>query len=195
MDKVIEAIASKIVAFLVINNHLPKEKEDIYRYSTLITIQSAINIFSTLLLGVLFNKFFENICFFIVFKFLRKYSGGLHSTKFSTCFLISVVSNVVVLLLIRILDVYPNYVLAMIFEVVSFALVLAFAPVMNINKSFSQKEHKVFKLVATFASAILLIGSFFLMQNNCHLIFAMSLAMLLNGLLIVIEKVKKFFSK
>ena len=190
MDKVIESIASKIASRFVNSKHISEDKEELYKYGILIAIQSAINILSTLVIGLLSGMFFENLCFFIVFKILRKYSGGLHSSKFSVCFLISVGSNIIVLLTLKILEVHPNYIMLLIFEACSLLTVLIFAPVVNKNKSINQKESRVYKSIVCGVCIVLIITTVVLVINNSFYAFIIGMSMMLNSVLIFADKVK-----
>ena len=173
MDKVIDSLASRIANFFVVNKHIPKEQEELYKYSALIAIQSFINIISTLLIGLIFRMFISNLIFFLLFKVLRKFSGGLHSSKFSACFLISVVSNVFVLLTMKIFESNQNYSLIIVIELASLFIVLIFAPVANENKPISLKQFKIFKLVGCLISFALVLISIALSINNCRFVIAM----------------------
>lgn len=59
MDKVIESIASKIASRFVDGKHISEEKEELYKYGALIAIQSAINVLSTLVIGLLSGMFLK----------------------------------------------------------------------------------------------------------------------------------------
>ena len=168
MDKVINSLAKKLSENLVRNNKIGIEKQELYRYGALIAIQSSLNIFTTLFLGLIFGKFWENICFFIAFKILREYSGGLHSSKFSTCYFISTISNLAILLAIKYFEVYPNYYLAIIIEIVSFLVIVVFAPVVNLNKPITRSEHRIYKLIVCGVSVILIGISILLYLNEFH---------------------------
>lgn len=191
MDKIVELLSGKIVDWLVNNNKIGPEKEELYKYSALISIQSIINILATLLLGFIFGAFLENICFFLVFKILRKYSGGLHSIKFFTCFSISTLTNIVVLIAIKLFGIYTNYYLAIVFEVVSFLLIICFAPVVNANKPISKREYKLYKGILCVIGLIIICISIFLSFRNSGYVFSISLAMLLNSVLLFIEVFRK----
>jgi len=191
MDKIVELLSGKIVDWLVNNNKIGPEKEELYKYSALITIQSSMNILATLFLGFIFGTFFENICFFTAFKVLRKYSGGLHSSKFSKCFMISVIANIAVLLAMKFLEAYPNYYLVIAFAIVSFSVVIVFAPVANLNKPITEKEYRIYKLIVSGVSLVLSIIAYLLFLCESIFAFAISLAMLLNSLLVVIELIKR----
>lgn len=191
MDTLIESLAGRFVSGLVKNQRIAKEKESVYRYSAIIFIESSINIISTLLIGLLFGRFFENICFFLVFKFLRKFSGGLHASKFTTCYAVSMISNVAVMMFLNVMDVFSTYLLALAVEFIALLVAVAFAPVANKNKSISIKEHRVFKAIVSITCVLLAIGSLVLTNYNVVFVFSICLAMALNSLLILIEKIKK----
>lgn len=190
MDTLIETVAGRFVSGLVKNQRIAKEKENVYRYSAIVTIESAINIVSVLLIGLLFGRFFENVCFFLVFKFLRKFSGGLHASKFTTCYAISMTSNVAVMVILNVMDVFSTYLLALIVEFMALLVAVVFAPVANKNKSISIKEHRVFKAIVSITCILLVISSLLLTKYNVVFVFSICLAMALNSLLILIEKIK-----
>lgn len=190
MDKVIEQLTGKAINRLVSGSYIAREKEDVYLYGAKVAIQSIVTIFAMLTVGALFGKFYENICFMIVFKLLRNFSGGLHSSKFSICFLISVASNVVILIALKFLDSNPNSFFALIPEVISLLIVVILAPIANVNKPISKKERKIFKLIVTLFSVALIAVSVALIVNGNRIVFAISLAMTLNVFLLVIEKIK-----
>lgn len=191
MDKVTELLSEKIVNWLSFHQKIHYNKIELYKYSALITIQSAINILTTLLLGFVFDAFLENVCFFITFKFLRKYCGGMHSAKFSTCYLISVIANILILFAIKMFEHYPNHYLAMIIESVALIIAIIFAPITNKNKPLTKKQCRFYKLIVCIASLVCIATSLILSLNNCTFIFPISLAALLNSILIIIEILKK----
>lgn len=190
MDKIINILTNKIIDYLVLNNYIRDDKRSVYSYSAMIAIQSVINIIATLIIGFLFGAFFENLCFFIVFKILRKYSGGLHSSKFSSCLLISIITNIIFMIVIKYLEVNPHYILMMVLEIASFIVVLLFAPVKNVNKQISEKEHKLYKLIVSVIIVVLILFSIVLIVNNCLFISSVGMSIVLNSLLIIAEKVK-----
>ena len=68
----------------------------------------AENFFCSIIIGLLLNMFFENLCFFFVFRILRKFSGGYHSNKYSTCLLSSLIINIAILILLKTIYYNPN---------------------------------------------------------------------------------------
>lgn len=187
MDKIINRVSISIVDNLLSNRYIENEKRDVYIYSATVFFQSTINIIITLFIGLLFDMFFENLCFFIVFKLLRKYSGGLHSSKYITCLSISVFINV----LLMFLFVYNKNELVstslLIFELLSLLIVLIFSPIINPNKKISTKEKGIYKIIAISESVVLFFISIFLIKVNSIYVFSICYAMVLNSILILTE--------
>ncbi len=194
MDKVISSLATRIINYFVCNGFISEDKKSVYIYSSIISIESALNIIVTLIIGLSFGLFFENLCFFIVFKILRKFSGGLHSSKFSACFLISVISNVVLMLIIKYFESNPNFTLILCAELISFIILSILAPVENANKPISKKEFIVYKLVVIVFAILLLCLSFFLVKYSSNYIFSIGMAMLLCSAFLVTEKIRSCFA-
>ena len=78
-----------------------KEKEEIIRYG-LDRIKSTCTMtLVTLLMGCIFQVFFQSIVFLVCFIVLRKYAGGYHADTQNRCYVISTVIFAVALLAIR----------------------------------------------------------------------------------------------
>lgn len=190
MDKVIDVLANKIASFFVNTNCIPKEKKELYRYSVIVVLQSTITIVTMLLIGALFERFFENICFMIVLKLLRNFSGGLHSSRFSVCYSISIASDIAVLFFLLILEPFNNYLWVLFLEVVSVLIIAMFAPVVNKNKPISAKEYRIYRLLILALSVLLVVISLALLFWSHTLFYVIGITMTLNSVLIVAEEIK-----
>lgn len=193
MDKIINRVSNKIIDYLSVNRYIDNEKRDVYLYSSEVFIQSMINIIATLLIGWVFNLFFENLCFFIAFKILRKYSGGLHSSKYSSCLTISLLLNILIMLLFIYSKSWISYWL-LLFETLTIIIVCLCVPITNDNKKLSLKEKKIYKIIAILESFVLLFVSLFLIR--IHSVFALSIcyAMVLNSILIIANILTKYYN-
>lgn len=195
MDKIVNSVANKIIDYFIFNGYIQADKKSVYLYSATITIQSAINICATLIIGLLFGMFFENVCFFIVFKILRKYSGGLHSSKYSICLLISIMSNTIIMMIIQYIKTNPNYIAIFLLELFSLLIVLIFSPVTNNNKNISKKEFKLYKWIASTIILVLILFSIFFIVNNCLIVIPIGMAIIFNSLLLISQKLQNFLMK
>lgn len=189
MDKVISNISNRIVNYLITNDLINIDKKSVYLYSVTIAIHSIINIIMTLVIGLLFGKFLENLCFFIVYKILRKFSGGFHSNNFSSCLFISTILNIIIILAIIYFEINPQRTILLTIEFLSLFIVVLFSPIPNSKKQISQKEFIVYKLISIIICTIILCFVLFI-DGKTLLIYPMGLAMGLNSILVITEKIR-----
>ena len=191
MDKIIGCVGRKIVDFLINNNFVQNEQKEAFQYGAIVTIQSIINWIAVMIVGLLFDMFWENLCFFITYKFLRKFTGGLHASEFSFCFMISVLLNIAILFFVQYLKMHSCYTLIIIFEICSFIIVMVLAPIINSNKLISTKEKMIYKSISIVLSIILLILSVVLIKCRCKYVFSIAMSFSLNGILMILGVLEK----
>lgn len=189
MDKIINAVASKIVNHFACNNYISKENEEVYQYSLVVVLQSVLTIITMLIIGALFGRFLENICFLIILKLLRNFSGGLHSSKFSVCYLISISTNIVVLVCLHFMEISENYLVMVFLEIISVLVIIMFAPVQNENKITTPKECKLYKLVAIILSVMFFLVSIILLIIASNFACVIGLTMVLNAVFVLAEEI------
>ncbi len=190
MDKVIELFSNKIVCYFIHHGFIDETKKNVYHYGTIVSIQSTINIISTLIIGLIFGLFFENLCFFIFFRLIRKYSGGFHSEKFIVCFSVSVILNTVFLISFRLFMMYPNFKLIIPIELVSSLITIFLSPVTNINKNISNKEFKIYKLIVSIICLIVLSCSVILVLKNNFFVYSIGMAIVLDSVLVLLGRLQ-----
>lgn len=190
MDKVIELFSDKLIDYFIYHGFIDEKKKSVYQYGMIVAIQSIINIVSTLIIGLVFGLFFENLCFFIVFRLIRKYSGGLHSEKYKVCLFISVILNVVFLILFRLFMMYPNFNFVIPIEIVSCLILMLLSPITNKNKNISKKEFKVFKWIVLVICIIILSCSAILILKGSFLVYSLEMAIVFDAFLVIIAKIK-----
>lgn len=192
MDKIIDCFANKLVNYFTFYKYVDKTKRNVYLYGTVVAIQSTVNILSTLIIGAIFQLFLENLCFFLVFRLLRKYSGGFHSTKFSICFIISIILNILFLSSYEIFMIYQNNFLVLMIALVSSIIIVFFSPITNKNKELKDKECVVYKLITVIICLTSLIVSVILMKKNNVFIYSICMALIFDSISIIISKVAPY---
>ena len=104
-----------------------EEKEEIIRYG-LDRIKSICTMtFVTLLMGCIFQVFFQSIIFLVCFIALRKYAGGYHADTQNRCYVISTAIIAVALLAIRYIEIF------ILLQSLNFILLYFLVPVDNKN--------------------------------------------------------------
>lgn len=195
MDKVIDSFSEKLINYFISHGLIKNEKKRLYQYSMTNVLQSSICIVATLLIGLCLGMFWENLVFFIVFKILRKYSGGLHAGKYIYCLLFSLCANVVFMLAIKYLQTFDSNALTLGLELISLLFVAILSPLENKNKKINNREFMVYKLVSIGISFVLVLFSYFLVYQNNLFVIPIGMAMLFNSLLLIVGKTSSYIKK
>ena len=180
MDKVIELFSNKVIRCFIKQNIIDESQKDVYKYGIIVASQATITMISMLIIGLIFDLFFENLCFIIVFKILRKFSGGLHSKKFLICFFVSILLNILVLFTYRLFVLVHNFMIVVPVEFVSSLILVLLSPVKCKNKDISKNESKVFKLIVTIICITVFLGSVFFVSKKILIVYFFCMAVLLD---------------
>ena len=117
-----------------------EEKEEIIRYGLERIKSTCIMTLVTLLMGCIFQVFFQSIIFLVCFIVLRKYAGGYHADTQNRCYVISTVIFAVALLAIRYMSDGNDNEIFILLQSVNFILLCFLVPVDNKNHRLEQWE-------------------------------------------------------
>ena len=117
-----------------------EEKEEIIRYGLERIKSTCIMTLVTLLMGCIFQVFFQSIIFLVCFIVLRKYAGGYHADTQNRCYVISTVIIAVVLLAIRYMSDGSDNEIFILLQSLNFILLYFLVPVDNKNHRLEQWE-------------------------------------------------------
>ena len=117
-----------------------EEKEEIIRYGLERIKSTCIMTLVTLLMGCIFQVFFQSIIFLVWFIVLRKYAGGYHADTQNRCYVISTVIFAVALLAIRYMSDGNDNEIFILLQSVNFILLYFLVPVDNKNHRLEQWE-------------------------------------------------------
>ena len=73
------SLTMKIVNFLIKNDVIKKDDQEIYIYGFDRILTPLLNIATTVLFGVILGELYQGLIFVFSFMALRKYSGGYHA--------------------------------------------------------------------------------------------------------------------
>lgn len=129
---------------------------DIYRYGfelifSFVSIVTAIIFFS-----IIISRTFETICFLIGFFVVRAICGGYHGKNHFSCFVLSITTYIIFLILYRYLfEMHHALHSISIGVIVSVIVLIAFAPAENNNNPMTRYRKKRNKTLTVFFSIIL----------------------------------------
>ena len=130
---------NKVMSFISKNSDLDNDKAEIIRYGLEIVIAKAIFSIMVIIIGLIMHCFFESLIFAVSLSLLRKYGGGYHATTRRKCFILSNLTLIVSLILIKLAENYQ----VMILPVWSAALI-SVIPIDTPNKQFDKDEFRLY---------------------------------------------------
>ena len=176
-----------IADFFIKEKIISEEQRDVYEYGLELCVSTLIGVIITVVIGLLFNRFFETLTFYIVFCFTRLFCGGFHAKCYLTCKITFVCILILVLLSDCLLSGIQDY-FWIILYLFSLIVVCSFAPVENPNKLLSAQEKKRSKIISIVEMTVWLavMGIMYILHSNLYHIVALTLffvaALMLLGL-------------
>lgn len=160
-NRAADSMVNKLIEMQIIG----AKDYELYRFGIETALLKGIHLISYMILGLLLGRVMELIIFLIAFIPLREYAGGYHAATKLRCYIISCVSILSVLLILRFL---PGicYLYSMYLAVFSGVLLLFLVPVETKNKPMDDSEKTYYKSKAGFVIILLLTLSLFLFMLN-----------------------------
>ena len=187
---------SKRIAFLVCENtdNIPLE---IYIYGFELLVSSIIETVVIILIGCLIGNLVETILFLISFSSIRLFSGGYHANSYLKCFVVTMISYELILIMtdmLSCLSVNKIIFIALIIFVLSIVLFIKNCPVNSKGKTiFNPKKQKKLSIIALCINITFAVVLFGICQNHVLIIVLPTVFMV--DTLIIIEKFKQGVGK
>lgn len=163
------AIANKIAKWCGNYYTLETSRRKIIEYAIEVLLETVFKLIILLLLGAIFNRFFETIVFLISFCVLRFFAGGFHLKTNFGC-------SSVVILIWAVADLCNQYIripfeLAVCSYVLNIFILALFAPADSKENKIVSSRDKVFnKKISIIFTSILYIWSLLLNKNSMAII-------------------------
>lgn len=192
----ISKISSRIAEILIKHSAIENEDEELYTYGFFILLSQILYFIIAIAIGILFNIIIESIIFYIAFQFIRKYAGGYHASTELRCEILSSLSIVICLFVIKLSEIYDFQTLLFIISSLSAVCIFVLCPLDTPDKPLSDKEIKHFRkvswlilLVIVAAIVISYVFKFQIVTMPC------CLSLILESILLATGKIKKHISK
>ncbi len=174
---------------LEVNGIIKSEERGVYFYGIQQGCVLLLNLFTTLIIGIVLGRVWQSILFTIAYMLLRQNAGGFHAETPLKCYIYSAVMTCAVLISINILN---GHVLVCSFLSAFGAIsVLLFAPVEALNKLLDETERKVYRhrtWIILFIECTLIVSFAYFKMYSFYI--PITLAIFLTGILLVMGKIK-----
>lgn len=145
---------SRMIADVFIRQKVvPEEQREVYEYGLELSISSVMGILIVLAIGLVSNRLWESVVFYIVFCFTRLFTGGYHASNHLLCKITFVGALLAVLAADWLLKGIENY-YWFVLHFYSLIIVCQFAPIENPNKELTRRQKVRCKVISIAAMAV-----------------------------------------
>lgn len=167
-----------------------------YEYAFFIIYSFVLLLLITILLGLCMHVLLESIVFFIMFFFIRSFAGGYHASTETRCDIISTLSILSCVVLLRCSKAYDYSSFIVLLSVLSAIIILILCPLDTPEKPLTQDEYKHFRKISHFILLIISTTIAFSCIFNINLIlYSACLSLILESVLLIAGKIKQLHMK
>ena len=187
--KMLKELSNKITKKLVDITIIEAADSELYEYGFWQGGVLFFNFLTVVLLGILFNMLLESIIFLIFYGVLRTIAGGYHARTQNTCYILSIILMMVVLIMLK--TFHWNTILCCILTILSISVIFILAPVQDENKLLDETEKTVFKKLSRLISLLygLIIFLLFLFNKN-ELAYCVVISLFTLTIMLVLGKIR-----
>ncbi|HDK7155511.1 TPA: accessory gene regulator B family protein [Clostridium botulinum] len=183
------SISKKIVDKLIDGGIITSDDKDLYTYGFHQGFLIIFNIFTTVVIGLLFKMVWESLIFLMAYIPLRSYAGGYHAKTPLRCYMCSIIIMIVVFLGIKF--IYWNSFICSIITFCTTSIIFILEPVEDRNKPLDQKEIDVYKKRTKVILLVLIgIGLICWFIDNKQISITIIMALFIIAIMVVLGKIK-----
>ena len=186
----------KAIKKIVNQLNILDDEQELYEYGFFILLSQILYFIIAIIIGTICGTVFESIIFYIAFQFIRRYAGGYHAATETRCEILSTLSILACIAVIRLSKIYDIQTVLLIIGALSAVCIFVFCPLDTPEKPLSDKEFKYFRkvsliilLVIVVAIVVSYVFKFQFMTVPC------CLSLILESILLVAGKIKRVSQK
>ena len=177
-----KALSVRIIDFMLRNNITLELDKEIYLFGLVLMLRITFNVATLFFIGFYFNTVGESVTFVVCSLTIRTYSCGFHVENPTTCYLISVVF--IILMMLSIKFRLWSVQLALVLTALSVGIILKYAPIEHKNRPLEEDERKVYKTRLIKVICMLIFADFAFI-NYQSVLYATSFSLCLSARMIL----------
>ena len=192
----ISKLSTHLTEKLLSNGTISDEDKDLYIYGLFMLFSHLLFFIIACIFGLILGCIFESIIFYIAFQFIRRYAGGYHAKTETRCEIMSALSILCCIVLIKCSKMYDINIVLLSTSLVFAVLIFTFCPLDTPEKPLTDKEHKYFRKISLIILSLIIVSIIISFIFKFNIIFASCcVSVILEGLLIGTGQIKKAYSK
>jgi len=174
------------------DGRIDTDEIDLYSYGLFVLISQILLLSVTLIFGLILSCAFESMVFYVSFQSIRKFAGGYHASTETRCEIMSTLSILVSVVLIRLSNTYSYQSVLLILTLFSAVCIFIACPLDTPEKPLSEKEFKQFRKISQMILLVITIVVFFsAVFKITFLLYPTCLSLILESILLIAGKIKQ----
>lgn len=192
----ISRLSDLIVKCFLKQSDITDDEQDLYQYGFFILLSQILYLIIAIIIGALLGTVLESIIFYIAFQFIRRYAGGYHASTETRCEIMSTLSILACIIVIRLSRIYDFQTVLLIISSVSAVCIFVLCPLDTPEKPLSESEFKYFRKIswAILFVIITVIAVSYVFSLKASLV-PCCMSLILESILIAAGKIKKVLQK
>lgn len=175
-------------------NSINEEDTELYTYGAFILISNIIYLVFTLLIGLLAGCVLESVIYHVAFQFIRRFAGGYHASSEARCEIMSTISIIVCILVIKLSKIYDLQTLLIIASTISVVCIFILCPLDTPEKPLTDTEYKYFRKISWLILSLIFVVVVVTYFAKFNILFApCCMSLILEAILLIAGKIKKVY--
>lgn len=181
---------------LFLNGAITEEEQELYIYGFFMLLSQFMYLVLACIFGLILGCFFESIIFYIAFQFIRRYAGGYHAATETRCEILSTLSILACIVVIKLSKIYDFQNILLIISAISSVCIFFLCPLDTPEKPLSDKEFKYFRKISWIVLFIIVVAIIVTYCFNIELVLLpCCMSLILESLLLIAGKLHLFIAK
>lgn len=192
----ISKLSNYLTDKLLSNGTIGDEDKELYIYGLFMLLSQLMFFIITCIFGLVLNCIIESIIFYISFQFIRKYAGGYHASTETRCEILSSLSILACIVVIKLLKTYDFQTVLLLITILSAVCIFVFCPLDTPEKPLSDKEFKYFRKVSWIILFVIIVAIIISYVFKFQIVTVpCCLSLILESILLVAGKIKRVSQK
>lgn len=168
-----------------------EDEIDLYSYGLFVLISQLFMLFVTAVLGLVFSCVLESVLFYAAFQSIRKFAGGYHASTEARCEIMSSLSILICVILIRLSRAYDYQAALLIITAIAAACIFIMCPLDTPEKPLTEEEFRQFRRISRIILLIITVVIIFSVVFKISLLlYPACLSLILESILLIAGKIK-----
>lgn len=140
----INNLSTRITNKLLAKGNIAEDERELYIYGLFMLLSHLMYLVLTIVFGLIFKCFLESVIFYIAFQFIRRYAGGYHAKTETRCEILSTLSILCCIVLIKLSKMYDIRIALLSISLVFAVLIFILCPLDTPEKPLMIRNINIF---------------------------------------------------